>query len=84
MDGQMKLNPEQNDPSQPDYWTEARDAILSLCPFYDPHHECNIVRENVFFDVVAELNKRVYVLKLENKNQARVIALLEAELTLSK
>ena len=47
-----------NDPSNPEYNAKARDAIMDLCPFYDPHHKCGIVRENVFKDCLAELRER--------------------------
>jgi len=46
------------DPSHPDYNAAARDAIMDLCPFYDPHHKCGIVREKVFKEYLTELRDR--------------------------
>lgn len=46
------------DPSHPDYNATARDAIMDLCPFYDPHHKCGIVREKVFKECLTELRER--------------------------
>jgi len=47
-----------SDPSHPEYYAEARDAIMNLCGFYDPNHKCVVVRENVFKDCLNELRKR--------------------------
>lgn len=47
-----------NDPSHPDYNAASRDAIMDLCPFYDPHHKCGIVREQVFKECLTELRER--------------------------
>ncbi len=47
-----------NDPKNPEYNAKARDAIMDLCPFYDPNHKCGIVREKVFKDCLAELRER--------------------------
>lgn len=47
-----------NDPTNPDYNPKARDAIMDLCPFYDPNHKCGIVREHVFKDCLTELRER--------------------------
>jgi hypothetical protein len=47
-----------NDPSHPDYNAKARDAIIDLCPFYDPNHKCDIVRAHIFKDCVNELRER--------------------------
>ena len=46
------------DPSHPEYDAAARDAIIDLCPFYDPHHKCGIVREKVFKECLTELRER--------------------------
>ncbi len=51
------------DPRHPEYYPEARDAIMDLCPFYDPHHKCAIVREHVFQDCLFELRERERVAK---------------------
>jgi len=55
----MKKDPSQTDPTKPDYWTEARDSVIKLIPFYDPNHKCEVVRGHVFDAVVAELKARV-------------------------
>ena len=47
-----------NDPKDPEYNSKARDAIMDLCLFYDLHHKCGVVRENVFKDCLAELRER--------------------------
>jgi len=47
-----------NDPKNPEYNAKARDAIMDICPFYDPNHKCGIVREHVFKDCLAELRER--------------------------
>lgn len=47
-----------NDPKSPEYNAKARDAIMDLCPFYDPNHKCGIVREHVFKDCLTELRER--------------------------
>lgn len=47
---------------------------MNLCPFYDPHHKCGIVRENVFKDCLTELRLRELVTRerLEReRNEAR-------------
>jgi len=47
-----------NDPKNPEYNAKARDAIMDLCPFYDPNHKCGIVREHVFKECLTELRER--------------------------
>jgi len=47
-----------NDPSNPEYNAQARDAIMDLCPFYDPNHKCGVVRDHVFKECLAELRER--------------------------
>lgn len=63
-----------SDPNHPEYWPEARDAIMNLCPFYDPHHKCGIVRENIFKDCLAELRERERVAKLNYFDGAKNLA----------
>lgn len=63
-----------NDPKNPEYNAKARDAIMDLCPFYDPNHKCGVVRDHVFKDCLAELRER------ERLALERVRA-LESELT---
>ena len=52
-----------NDPSAPEYNAKARDAIMDLCPFYDPNHKCGVVREEVFRDCLKELRGRIRMLE---------------------
>jgi hypothetical protein len=52
-----------SDPKHPDYYPEARDAIMNLAPFYDPHHKCGIVREDIFKSCLWELRERERVAK---------------------
>lgn len=47
-----------NDPKNPEYNAKARDAIMDLCPFYDPNHKGGIVREHVFRECLTELRER--------------------------
>lgn len=54
-----------NDPSNPEYNAKARDAIMDLCPFYDPNHKCGIVREPVFKGCLNELRERNRLLEAE-------------------
>lgn len=68
-------NTDQHDPNMSDYWEEARDAIIKLIPFYDPHHKCGIVREDIFHSVCKELKERA---KVANKKAARMDALSSA------
>ena len=51
------------DPRHPEYYAEARDAIMDLCPFYDPNHKGGIVREAVFKSCLQELRNREKVVK---------------------
>lgn len=58
----MKINRTQiKDPRNPEYFPEARDAIMDLCPFYDPHHKSGIVRESVFKECLNELRERLKI-----------------------
>ena len=50
-------------PRNSDYYAEARDAIMDLCPFYCPAHKGGIVRENVFKDCLQELRLREEVIQ---------------------
>jgi hypothetical protein len=52
-----------NNPRHPEYYAEARDAIMDLCPFYDPNHKGGIVREAVFKSCLQELREREKVVK---------------------
>jgi len=76
----MKKNTDQKDPSQPDYWTEARDSIINLIPFYDPNHKCNIVREKVFKWVVDELKARTAHAESKLDRAIKTLKLCEKEL----
>ena len=64
-----------SDPRNPEYYAEARDAIMNLCGFYDPNHKCAIIRENVFKDCLAELRERE---KIAKESAARLDALSSA------
>jgi len=59
------------DPSHPDYNAAARDAIMDLCPFHDPHHKCGIVREKVFKECLTELRERNKRSETLRQRQAR-------------
>jgi hypothetical protein len=47
-----------NDPYHTEYNAKARDAIMDLCPFYDPNHRCEIVRGQAFKDCLTEMRNR--------------------------
>jgi hypothetical protein len=73
-----------NDPNNPEYNAKARDAIMDLCPFYDPNHKCGIVREHVFKDCLAELRERERlalesVRRLDAMSSAGMAKILELE-----
>lgn len=80
-----KLTPSMTtDPLNPEYNAKARDAIMDLCPFYDPNHKCGIVREKVFRDCLAELRERERlamesVRRLEALSSAGMRMLLQSE-----
>jgi hypothetical protein len=78
-----------NDPSNPEYNAKARDAIMDLCPFYDPNHKCGIVRENVFKDCLSELRERERlalesVRRLDALSSGGMAKILELERRLSE
>ena len=51
------------DPRHPDYYAEARDAIMDCCPFYDPNYKGGVVREKVFKSCLQEMREREKVMK---------------------
>lgn len=59
------------DPSHPEYNAAARDAIMNLCPFYDPNHKCGVVREPVFRECLTELRERIKRSEVLRQRQAR-------------
>ena len=78
-----------NDPKNPEYDAKARDAIMDLCPFYDPNHKCGIVREHVFKDCLTELRERERLAlesarRLDALSSAGMAKILELESKLAK
>jgi len=68
----------ENDPNNPEYDSKKRDAIMDLCPNYDPNHKCGVVRESVFKDCLAELRERErVVLEKLHKKQSTLDTLKE-------
>ena len=67
------------DPSHPDYYAEARDAIMDCCPFYDPNHKGGIVREAVFRECLKELRERVKWAEARRKMIANLACFLWEE-----
>ncbi len=73
-----------NDPKNPEYNAKARDAIMDLCPFYDPNHKCGIVREHVFRDCLTEMRERERIAlestrRLDALSSAGMAKILELE-----
>lgn len=63
----MSNNPNQIDPTHPDYNEDVRDSVISLLPSYCPYHKCGVVKDYSFRDVIKELKARASKLKEENE-----------------